>query len=67
MSVLYWDWSGPELSAKYGLESRRVIDGWLPELGTDETCGWRRIWLSWRKPGETAAPAKPSPRSPHPI
>ena len=31
--VIYWDWSGPELSAKYGIESRGIIEGWLPELG----------------------------------
>ena len=27
-----WDWNGPELSAKYGMESRCVIEGWLPHL-----------------------------------
>lgn len=31
--VVYWDWNGPELSAKYGMESRCVIEGWLPQLG----------------------------------
>ena len=31
--VVYWDWNGPELSAKYGMESRGVIEGWLPQLG----------------------------------
>ena len=38
--VIYWGWDGPELSAKYGLESRAIIEGWLPELGMDEIDRW---------------------------
>ena len=38
--VVYWGWDGPELSAKYGLESRAVIEGWLPELGMEEIDLW---------------------------
>ncbi len=38
--VVYWGWDGPELSAKYGLESRVIIKGWLPELGMDEIDRW---------------------------
>jgi hypothetical protein len=59
--VVYWDWNGPELSAKYGLESRCVIDGWLPQLGMwaiDEWAELHRVELAqaWEDSRQGRAP-----------
>ena len=66
VSVLYWDWSGPELSAKYGLESRRIIEGWLPKLGMGEIDMWVEEHLAelekaW---GDSRVGKRPAPISP---
>lgn len=51
--VIYWDWDGPELRAKYGLRSRRVIQGQLLELGVEALGGWVSLHIpeleqAWR-------------------
>ena len=33
--VVYWGWDGPELRATYGLRSRKILSGWLPDLGME--------------------------------
>ena len=64
--VVYWDWSGPELLAKYGMESRCVIDGWLPKLGMwaiDEWAELHRVELAqaWEDSRQGRAPAAIAP------
>ena len=64
--VVYWDWDGPELRAKYGLHSRKVFDGWLPYLGMDELGEWiddywAELLLGWEdcELGKTPNPVAP--------
>ncbi len=64
--IVYWDWAGPELTAKYGIASRAVIDGWLPQLGMWAINEWveehqpelQQAWEESRM-GRTPTPIEP--------